>query len=455
MNIPIELTYLFVLLITIVVVFVIYKRPIYEAMFIGFLVMVVAFGRFDKILDYLVKPMTNTLFYAIVAFLTLAFVFGETNVVKYVIDFILSIVGRFKGGAGWVTLISSAFMASLSGTGPGNVAATGVFTIPAMINTKFPRELAATTEMAASSLGPAIPPSGTILLAFGVLDALYPGEYELSTYWMAVWGVGLWYILQRAITLYGFIRIYKVEAVPKEERPVLKETVKKGWKALLVPLIIFLPLFLDFMFKDTFFTARLGADGANALSNSVILFTPGVATIYALIISRKDLKEGLSPKGIYNLFKKGITHIVPVAATVYFAYCLSALFSDADVGAALGEYIASFNLNRIQLSIFFPIFTAFLGMFLTGSAQVAIFGGMIVAGLVAVGVDPLLAAAVLPGITGSIDGMTPPLSLSMYAAIGIAKSKVKETSLLALVWVICHLVFAVLILLGILPVLFI
>lgn len=452
MAMPVELIYLFVLLITIVVVFVFYKRPIYEAMFVGFLVMVVALGRFDRMFYYMIKPSTNTLFYAIVAFLSLAFIFGETNVIKYVIDFILAIVGRFKGGAGWVALISSTFMAALSGTGPGNVAATGVFTIPAMINTKFPRELAATTEMSASSLGPCIPPSGTILLAFGVLDSLYPGKYDLSTFWMAVWGVGTWFIIQRAITLYGFVRYYKVEAIPVEERPDLKETLSKGWKALLVPLIIFVPLFLDYKLKDTFFTSRLGEDGAKALSGSVILFTPGVASIYALFISRDELDGGLKPKAVFNLFKKGISQIVPVAATVYFAYCLSELFGEANMGAALGEYIASFNMSRTQLAIFFPVLTAFLGMFITGSAQVAIFGSMIVAGLATAGVNPLLAAAMLPGITGSLEGMTPPLALAMYTAMGIAQSNMKETTILAIIWVLLHLLFAILMLVGILPV---
>ncbi|NLD18485.1 MAG: hypothetical protein GX666_13050, partial [Tissierellia bacterium] len=59
MAMPVELIYLFVLLITIVIVFVFYKRPIYEAMFVGFLVMVVALGRFDRMLFYMIKPATN------------------------------------------------------------------------------------------------------------------------------------------------------------------------------------------------------------------------------------------------------------------------------------------------------------------------------------------------------------------------------------------------------------
>ena len=209
-GIPIELLYLFALLITIVVVFVLLKRPIYEAMFIGYVVMILILGKGDKFIYYLIQPSTNTLFYAIVAFMSLAFIFGQTNVVDAIINFVLSIVGRFKGGAGFVSLIASTFMAALSGTGPGNVAATGVFTIPAMVRTGFPKELAATVEMSASSLGPMIPPSGTILLAFAALDTVFPGKYELSTFWMAVWGVGIWFILQRFITLYLFCRKYNL-----------------------------------------------------------------------------------------------------------------------------------------------------------------------------------------------------------------------------------------------------
>lgn len=454
-SIPIELMYLFALLITIVVVFIFYKRPIYEAMFVGYVVMVGVLGRYDKFMDYLIQPSTNTLFYAIVAFLALAFIFGQTNVVSAIIDFILSLVGRFKGGAGYVSLLSSTFMAALSGTGPGNVAATGVFTIPAMIRTKFPRELAATVEMSASSLGPMIPPSGTILLAFATLDAMFPGKYTLSGFWMAVWGIGIWFILQRVVTLYLFCLKYKVSPVPKEEIPKIGETIRKGWKALLVPIIIFLPLYLDFKFGETFFKARLGEAGAKAFSSSVILFTPGVAAIYSILISRKQIPGGLNPKSIFEIFKKGIIQITPVAATVYFAYCISNLFGDAKVGASLGEYVQSFNMTKLQLVIFFPVFTTFLGMILPGSSQIAIFGAGILGALATAGVNPLLVAALLPAITGALEGMTPPLALAMYAAMGIAESKMKETSILAMVWVLAHLAVAIVILAGILPVPFI
>ena len=67
-----------------------------------------------------------------VAFFLLAHILDETGVIQQVIDIVLSFVGRFPGGAGYVAVAVSTLCPALSGTGPGNVAATGVFTIPAV-----------------------------------------------------------------------------------------------------------------------------------------------------------------------------------------------------------------------------------------------------------------------------------------------------------------------------------
>ena len=452
---PVEIIYLLILLATIFFILVVFKRPIYEAMFIGYIVMIFVTGSSKQLIPLLIKPSTNTLFYAIFAFLMLAFIFGETKVVDDIIRFVLALVGRLKGGAGYVSLIGSTFMASLSGTGPGNVAATGVFTIPAMIKTGFPKALASTVEMSASSLGPMIPPSGTILLAFGTLNILYPDKYDLSTFWLVTWAIGVYFLLQRLITLIIFCKYYKVEAMDANLVPKMKDAISKGWKALLIPVMIFVPLFLDFKFRDTFFTARLSADGAAAFGSSVILFTPGVAAFYAIYISRKTIEGGAKISNYFNLLKKAIVTVIPVAATIYFAYSIAYLFGGLNIGESLGAYIQSLGLSRLQMAFFIPVFTTFLGMILPGSSQIAIFGTGIVGGLAVLGVNPLLAAAMLPAITGALEGMTPPLALSMYAAMGISGSGFKETSKLAFVWVGAHLVTAILILAGIFPVLFI
>ena len=42
----------------------------------------------------------------------------------------------------------------------------------------------------------------------------------------------------------------------------IKETLKAGWQAMFLPVIILLPFVLDAVFADNFFVARLGAEGA-------------------------------------------------------------------------------------------------------------------------------------------------------------------------------------------------
>ena len=78
---PIELIWMLLLLAVIIVSFVLLKRPIYESMFTGFIVLAIVMGEAQNIPKFLIAPSTNALFYAIVAFLALAFVFGETKVV--------------------------------------------------------------------------------------------------------------------------------------------------------------------------------------------------------------------------------------------------------------------------------------------------------------------------------------------------------------------------------------
>lgn len=447
---PIEFLYLGVLILVIGIVFVPLKRPIYEAMLAGFIVMVAMTGQWGNIFTYIEKTSKNTLFYAIIAFLALAQVLTETKVIDSCIVVILSIFGRLRGGAGYVALLASSFMGALSGSAAGNVAATGVFTIPAMKKSGFPNYLAANIVMASSTMGNMIPPAGVIAVSFGVLEALYPGKYSMSNFWILMWGISLWFILQRAITIYVFCKYHKIDPIPNHEIPKLGDALRQGWKGLLIPVIIFLPFFLDSQLKDTLFKARI-AGGAASMSSCTLLFTPGLAAMFALFIIRKSFNS--NPKNIANMFAKSVKAIVPVSATIFFSYCISNLFVSLNVGAAIGNYIAGWGLNVWALALIIPLFTAILGMILPGSSQVAIFGTAIITVMAGVGVNPFLVAGMLPVITGAMEGMTPPLALCMYTAMGIAGSGFKETTKNCLIWVALHYTLSVIMIAGLLPVL--
>ncbi|MFK7752726.1 MAG: TRAP transporter permease [Sedimentitalea sp.] len=102
--------------------------------------------------------------------------------------------GRLKGGAAKVSVLSSAFFGSISGSASANVASTGAITLPAMTKLGYPKRLAAAVEAVASSGGQIMPPlmgagafvmveltgvSYTSIMAAAVLPAVL--------YFLAVW----------------------------------------------------------------------------------------------------------------------------------------------------------------------------------------------------------------------------------------------------------------------------
>ena len=92
-------------------------------------------------------------------------------------------------------------------------------------------------------MGNMIPPAGMIGIAFAVLDTLYPNTYTMAQYWILLWGIVLWFVLQCIVTLYFMCRYYKVEPMKKEELPGLRKSLQHGWKAVFLPIIGFLPYF--------------------------------------------------------------------------------------------------------------------------------------------------------------------------------------------------------------------
>ncbi|MBQ7377977.1 MAG: TRAP transporter large permease subunit [Clostridia bacterium] len=449
---PSALIYLGVMLAVICIWFVLLKRPVYEAVLISFLVIVAITWSWTNVFTYIHESLSTSLLYSMVAFVAMSQLLEKTKIVDSCIAVILSLLGRIPGGAGYVSVIASSFMGALSGSGPGNVMATGTLTIPAMKKSGFPPELAANVESNSSYLGNMIPPSSNIVAALGAFVALYPDStITTGEFWLVLWGISLWFVLQRLLTVFAFCKYYKVKPMAKEDLPSLKETFKTGWKGLLLPVIILLPFLLDYWLKDGFFTARLGAVGAKYLSSSLLLFIAGVSSFYAVLIT-KD-KKSVTPHNLAKMFASGVKSLAPAIATCIFGYMIGELFADIGVVEELQTFITSLHFGKLGLVLFITILTCFLGMVIPGSSLVVVFGPSFITMLAAVGINPLLAAAMLPCICGVMCGITPPLALGMYAGMTLAESDFSKTVKNGLWWVAAQYLLEVVVLMGWLPIL--
>lgn len=449
---PTSLIYLGIMLVVIIVWFVLVKRPVYEAVLLSFVLLLTITGTWGNVLTYIDDALSTSLLYSMVAFVAMSILLTKTKIIDSCIAVILSLIGRIRGGAGYTAVIASAFMGALSGSGPGNVMATGAITIPAMKRSGFPAHLAANVESNASYMGNMIPPSSNIVAAMGAFAALYP-ESNISTgqFWIVLWGISIWFILQRVIMVWSFCKYYKVEPMRKEDLPDLKQTLKAGWQGLLLPAIILLPFVIDYLFKDNFFTQRLGAEGAKYLSSSILLFIGGLASIYTCLITRD--KKVVKIQNVAKMFSDGVKTIAPAIGVCVFGYMIGSLFADLNVANEMGNIITAWNFGKLGTVIAICAITCFMGMVIPGSSLVVIFGPMFITVLANVGCNPLLVAAMLPCICGVMCGITPPLGLGMYAGMTLAESDFTKTFKNNLWWVAAQFILQVVVLMGWLPIL--
>lgn len=449
-----SLLYLGIMLLVICVWFLAFKRPVYEAVLLAFIVLLTVTGTWGNVLIYINEGLSTSLLYSMVAFVAMSILLTKTKIVDSCIAIILSLIGRIRGGAGYTAVIASAFMGALSGSGPGNVMATGTLTIPTMKHTGFPAELAANIESNASYMGNMIPPSSNVVAAMAAFTTFAAGagieEVSQGQFWIVLWGISLWFIVQRLLMVWAFCKYYKVQPIGKDDLPSIKETFKHGWQAFLLPLIILLPFVLDAVFADNFFVARLGKEGAKYLSKSVLLFVAGISAMYACLIV-KD-KSTVTPNKIANMFANGVKSIAPAIGVCVFGYMIGAMFEDLGVAVSLGKIMATWNFGKFGMVLAICVITCIMGMVVPGSSQVVIFGPVFITLLSNVGVNPLLAAAMLPCICGVMCGITPPLGLGMYAGMTIAESDFSKTFKNNLWWVAAQFILQVLVLMGWLPI---
>ncbi len=108
--------------------------------------------------------------------ITLFMIFGAFLVVSGASDFVIEaskvIAGRFRGGAAFVAVISSALTGTISGSAIANTASTGVITIPLMKSNGFRPQFSAGVEAASSTGGQLMPP---IMGAGAFIMASYTG----------------------------------------------------------------------------------------------------------------------------------------------------------------------------------------------------------------------------------------------------------------------------------------
>jgi tripartite ATP-independent transporter DctM subunit len=110
-------------------------------------------------------------FMAMPLFILTAEIMSRAGVTRSLIDFALSLVGRFRGGLGHVNILTSVFFAGISGSAVADSAALSRSFVPAMAERGYDRVYAGAVTAASSMIGPIIPPSIIMIIYGGLTGA--------------------------------------------------------------------------------------------------------------------------------------------------------------------------------------------------------------------------------------------------------------------------------------------
>jgi len=103
-------------------------------------------------------------FMAMPLFILVGEIMNRGGVTQALVNFSVALIGRVKGGLGYVNVMTSVFFAGISGSAVADAAALSNTLVPAMRKQGYSGEYAGAITAASSIIGPIIPPS--IILVF-------------------------------------------------------------------------------------------------------------------------------------------------------------------------------------------------------------------------------------------------------------------------------------------------
>ncbi|MBI4589588.1 MAG: TRAP transporter fused permease subunit [Candidatus Rokubacteria bacterium] len=331
---------------------------------------------------------------------------GETFV-----DLAKLIAGRSYGGPAKVSVFSSAFFGTISGSAVANVVVDGIFNIPLMKRLKYKSEFAAAVEATASSGGQLMPPvmgAGAFIMA-ELLQIAYV-QVAIAAALPAVL-----YYLGCGAAIHFEARRQNLETIPAALLPRAREVF--AWRRAAA---LFLPVILLTYFLLRGYTA--GTSTFWSIVASVVIFLAS-ATSWADVRARC--------LGMVQALEAGGKGIVLVATLIAAAGILIGMINLTGIGVKLSEFIIGASGQSLLAALFFAMVVCIiLGMGLPTTAAYVLAASVVAPALIKLGAIPL-AAHLFVFYFAIISAITPPVCAAVYVAAAIARANWVRTGLIA------------------------
>jgi tripartite ATP-independent transporter DctM subunit len=341
---------------------------------------------------------------------------------KRIVNFALTLVGHVKGGLGYVAILTSCILASLSGSAVADAAALAALLVPMMVAAGHDKAKSGGLIAAGSIIAPVIPPSIGFVI-FGVA-----GGVSISKLFLAgivpgiLLGVGL------CFAWWWEVRKENIESPPRKSiREVLQALIDGFW-ALMLPFIII-------------FGLRFG------------IFTPTeaavVVAVYSLLVATLIYRE-LKPSQLFDVFLSAAKTTSIVMFLVAAALVSSWLITVSEIADQVVALAQPFMFSQTLLMIVLMVLVVIVGTALDMTPTILILTPILMPIVKQAGIDPVY-FGVLFIINNAIGLITPPVGTVLNVVAGVSKLSMEDV--VKGVWPFMIAQLAVLFLLILFPIL--
>ncbi|MBV2131679.1 TRAP transporter large permease subunit [Pseudomonas sp. MAP12] len=316
---------------------------------------------------------------------------------KRIVNIAMALVGHKRGGLGYVAIIASCLLASLSGSAVADAAALAALLVPMMVRAGHSRSRSAGLIAAGGIIAPIIPPSIGFIV-FGVASGV-----SISKLFMAGIVPGLLLGLALAIVWWFVSRTENVEMPPKRSRKEVLRALLDGSWAMGLPVIIIVGL------KFGIFTPTEAAV---------------VAAVYSLFVAVVIYRE-LKVSELYEVIISAARTTSVVMFLVAAAMVSSWLVNIADLPGQLAGLLEPFMDNPTTLLLVIMLLIVLVGMVMDMTPAILILTPVLMPAVTQAGIDPVY-FGVLFIINTSIGLITPPVGTVLNVVCGVSKLKMEE-----------------------------
>ena len=368
------------------------KMPIgFSLMISSILVMVLTGTGLEMVPKRLFTSCDSFAFMAVPFFILAGTLMSQGGISRRLCNFINSLLGRFPGGLGLVSVVACMFFAAISGSSAATTAAIGGMMIPEMVKRKYDKDFSAAINAAGGTIGVIIPPS-IPFVTYGVLTGC-----SISTLFMAGFMPG---VLMGLALMVVVVVISMKNGYKDTTKFSGREILKFFWDALLAMLMPVIVL-------GGIYTG---------------LFTPTeaavVAVVYGVIVGM-FIYRNITPKSLMNILRDASASTAQVMILICAASLFGYVLTAHRIPDAIATFILGLSSNKWVILLLINLLLLLVGTFLDTTAAIIILVPILFPIINTIGVNPIHFGMILC-VNLAVGFVTPPFGTCLFVACGVA-----------------------------------